>query len=94
MMRRLLALLAFLAIAAPARAEDFVVACASLASFDAGAQALGFWQAAVVANGVTVTPAGLVTQGSLKVGSDPNASFFINYVGQVAAQTGYWARLR
>jgi len=64
---------------------DYVIQAPDAATLQALAQSMGFWNAA---NGA------FVTQGPLPGDPNPQASYFLNVVGAVPGQSGYWARLR
>jgi hypothetical protein len=61
---------------------DFVINSTDAPTLQALAEAMGFWNAAANGGaGAFITP-------------NPQASYFLNVVGAVDGQTGYWARLR
>ena len=64
---------------------DFVIQAPDATTLQALAQAMGFWDA---------TNSAFITQGPLPGDPNPQASYFLNVVGTVPGQTGYWARLR
>ena len=64
---------------------DFVIDSTDAATLQALAQSMGFWDA---------TNAAFITQGSIPGDPNPMASYFLNVVGTVAGQPGYWSRLR
>ncbi len=64
---------------------DFVIQAADAATLQALAQSMGFWDA---------KNAAVIAQGPIPGDPNPMASYFLNVVGSVPGQTGYWARLR
>lgn len=68
---------------------DFVINSTDAPTLQALAEAMGFWNAA--ANGGA---GAFITQGPVPGDPNPQASYFLNVVGAVDGQTGYWARLR
>ena len=62
---------------------DFVINSGDLATLRSAAQSSGFWSGDAIA-----------TQGRIPGDNDPNASYFLNIVGEVADAPGVWARLR
>ncbi len=64
---------------------DFVIQSPDLATLQAAAQSMGFWDAASGA---------FVTQGRIPGDDDPLSSYFLNVVGGVPDAPGVWARLR
>ena len=55
------------------------------ATLQALAEAMGFWD---------VTNAAFITQGPVPGDPNPQASYFLNVVGAIEGQPGYWTRLR
>ena len=64
---------------------DFVIQAPDAPTLQALAQGMGFWDA---------TNSTFITQGPAPGDPNPQASYFLNVVGVVDGQTGYWARLR
>ena len=64
---------------------DFVIQAPDAATLQALAQGMGFWDA---------TNDAFITQGPLPGDPNPQASYFLNVVGAVPGQTGFWVRLR
>ena len=64
---------------------DFVIDSTDAPTLQALAQGMGFWDA---------TNGSFITQGSVPGDPNPQASYFLNVVGAVAGQPGYWSRLR
>jgi len=69
---------------------DFVIQSPDLATLQADAQSMGFYDA---------TSGEFLTQGRIPGDDDPYSSYFLNIVGTVtdttgAAQPGIWGRLR
>jgi hypothetical protein len=64
---------------------DYVIQAPDAATLQTLAQSLGFWDAAAST---------FVAQGPIPGDPNPQASYFLNVVGSIAGQAGYWARLR
>ncbi len=64
---------------------DFVIDSTDALTLQALAQAMGFWDA---------TNESFITQGPVPGDPNPQASYFLNVVGAVVGQSGYWSRLR
>jgi hypothetical protein len=64
---------------------DFVIDSTDAPTLQALAQSMGFWDAA---------NATFITQGPIPGDPNPQASYFLNVVGVVDGQPGYWSRLR
>ena len=64
---------------------DFVVQAPDALTLQALAQSMDFWDA---------TSGTFITQGPVPGDPNPQASYFLNVVGTVAGQPGYWSRLR
>jgi hypothetical protein len=68
---------------------DFVIDSTDAPTLQALAQAMGFWDAAANSGA-----GAFKTQGPILGDPNPQASYFLNVVGTVAGQPGYWSRLR
>jgi hypothetical protein len=64
---------------------DFVIDSTDAPTLQALAQSMGFWDA---------TNSAFITQGPVPGDPNPQASYFLNVVGAVDGQPGFWARLR